>query len=158
MFCPLIFTWRRRDQQRHVSSFFLSMPISRKTSPYFSSSLPSHLHDNSANAGNSCNNQVQQHRPRLTRLRKLRHVTDDELGLRFNGIDRLFSSPGSPYTTPASKSRSPDRLEHWSLSAVPKPLPLPEVFRNRKSKTSGSSPGTSQLASPGEGLASLVGR
>ena len=160
MFCPLIFTWRRRDQQRHVSSSF-SMPITRKTFLYFFSSLPSshsHLHDNSGNAGNSCNNQAQQKQRRLTRQKKLRHVTDDEIGLRFNDIDRAFSSPCSPDMTVARKSRSPDRLEHWSSSAVPKPLPLPEVFRNRKSKTSGSSPGSSQLASPDEVLASAVGR
>ncbi|XP_022772825.1 mitogen-activated protein kinase kinase kinase 5-like isoform X2 [Durio zibethinus] len=138
-----------------------SMPISRKTSPSLSSSLPSshsHLHDNSYNAGNSCNNQGQQQQRRLTRQRKLRHATDDELGLRFSDIDRSFSSPGSPVRTPARKLRSPDWLEHWSSSAVPKPLPLPEVFRNRKSKTSGSSPGPSQLASPDDGLTSSVGR
>ncbi|MBA0775254.1 hypothetical protein Gotri_010410, partial [Gossypium trilobum] len=38
------------------------------------------------------------------------------------------------------------------------PLPLPEGFFNRKSKTSGSSPGPSKLASPDERLASAVGR
>ncbi|XWS59073.1 hypothetical protein CRYUN_Cryun08bG0090900 [Craigia yunnanensis] len=133
------------------------MPNSRNFFPFFSSSLPSshsHLHDNSSNAGNSCNNQAQQQR-RLTRQKKLRHVTDDELGLRFNDIYGSFSSPCSPDITAARKSRSPDGSEHWSSSAVP--LPLPKVFINRKLKTSGSSPGPSQLASPDEGLASAVG-
>ncbi|XP_007017362.2 PREDICTED: mitogen-activated protein kinase kinase kinase YODA isoform X1 [Theobroma cacao] len=140
------------------------MPISRAF-PYLSSSLPSRhsLHDDTGNAGYSSspgggdgNNRAQQQR-RLTRQRKLRHVTDDELGLRFNDIDRSFSSPGSPDTA-ARKSRNPDCLEHWSSSAVPKPLPLPELFTNRKPKTSGSSPGPSQLASPDEEPASAFGR
>ncbi|KAA3488834.1 mitogen-activated protein kinase kinase kinase YODA-like [Gossypium australe] len=136
------------------------MPISRKTSPHFSSSLPSFhsdLHRNAGNAGNSCNNQAQQQR-RLTRQRKLRHLTDDELGLRFGDIHRSFSSPCSPDTPARMDSKSPERLEHWSSYAEPKPLPLPEGFFNRKSKTPGSSPGPSKLASPDERLASAVGR
>ncbi|TYI82333.1 hypothetical protein E1A91_D05G215200v1 [Gossypium mustelinum] len=136
------------------------MPISRKTSPHFSSSLPSFhsdLHRNVGNAGNSCINQAQQQR-RLTRQRKLRHLTDDELGLRFGDIHRSFSSPCSPDTPARMDSKSPERLEHWSSYAEPKPLPLPEGFFNRKSKTSGSSPGPSKLASPDERLASAVGR
>ncbi|XVE94827.1 hypothetical protein REPUB_Repub02eG0043200 [Reevesia pubescens] len=135
------------------------MPIlSRKSFSYFSSYLPSSHDHNSSRVGDSFNNQSQQQQRRLTRQKKLRHVTDDELGLRFNDIDRSFSSPGSPNTTSVRKSRSSDVLEHWSSSAVPKPLPLPEVFINRKLKTSGSSPGPSQLASPDEGLASAIGR
>ncbi|XP_017603975.1 mitogen-activated protein kinase kinase kinase 5-like isoform X1 [Gossypium arboreum] len=136
------------------------MPISRKTSPHFSSSLPSFhsdLHRNAGNAGNSCNNQAQQQR-RLTRQRKLRHLTDDELGLRFGDIHRSFSSPCSPDTPARMDSKSPERLEHWSSYAEPKPLPLPEGFFNRKSKTPVSSPGPSKLASPDERLASAVGR
>ncbi|TYJ35102.1 hypothetical protein E1A91_A05G213700v1 [Gossypium mustelinum] len=136
------------------------MPISCKTSPHFSSSLPSFhsdLHRNAGNAGNSCNNQAQQQR-RLTRQRKLRHLTDDELGLRFGDIHRSFSSPCSPDTPARMDSKSPERLEHWSSYAEPKPLPLPEGFFNRKSKTPVSSPGPSKLASPDERLASAVGR
>ncbi|KAE8690018.1 Mitogen-activated protein kinase kinase kinase 5, putative isoform 2 [Hibiscus syriacus] len=94
-----------------------------------------------------------QQQRRLTRLRKLRHVTDDQIGLTSNHIiDRSFSLPGSPETTLARndcKPRSLDGLQHWSSSAVPKPLPLPEVFMNQKSNVSG----TSQLASPDERLA-----
>ncbi|GMI91193.1 hypothetical protein HRI_002788600 [Hibiscus trionum] len=133
------------------------MPISRKK---YSSSLPSsrsHLHNNAGNAGNSSNNQAQQQR-RLTRQRKLRHLTDDELGSRFGDIHRSFSSPCSPDTPPGKDSRSPERLDHWSSYAEPKPLPLPEVFLNRKSTTSASSPGPRKLASPDERLASAVGR
>ncbi|XVF63981.1 hypothetical protein PTKIN_Ptkin09bG0130300 [Pterospermum kingtungense] len=134
------------------------MPFSRK-SFHFLSSLPSHLHDNNTGNGENGNNQSQHRQRRLTRQRKLRHVTVDELGLKFTDIDRSFSSPCSPdTTTDARKSMSADRLDHWSSSAVPKPLPLPEVFRDMKSKTSGSSPGPSQLSPPGEGLASGVGR
>ncbi|XVE69997.1 hypothetical protein DITRI_Ditri10aG0036300 [Diplodiscus trichospermus] len=131
------------------------MANTRKSFPYFSSSLPSshsHLHDNAANAGNSSNNHAQPQQRRLTRQRKLRHVTDDELGLRFKDVHLSFSSPGSPDMTAGRKSRSHDRLDHWSSSAVPKPLPLPEVFKNQKSKTSSSSPGPSQLAPSAEGV------
>ncbi|KAE8715510.1 Mitogen-activated protein kinase kinase kinase YODA [Hibiscus syriacus] len=106
------------------------MPISRKNFPLISSSLPSsgsHIHDNAGKTGNSCNNQAQQQR-RLTRQRRLRHLTDDEVGLRFGDIPRSFSSPCSPDTPAAKDSRSPERLDHWSSYAEPKPLPLPEVF------------------------------
>ncbi|OMO74876.1 hypothetical protein COLO4_26442 [Corchorus olitorius] len=132
------------------------MPISRKTFPHVSKSLPSpdSLHDNTS--GNAVNNQTQQQR-RLTRQRKLRHLTDDDLGIfSFSCKDRPFSLPGSPVTA-RTKLRSPDGLEHWSSSAVPKPLPLPEVFGNRKSNTPGSSPGPSQLSSPDEGLGPASG-
>ncbi|KAG8494175.1 hypothetical protein CXB51_011841 [Gossypium anomalum] len=95
---------------------------------------------------------------RLTRQRKLRHLTDDELGLRFGDIHRSFSSPCSPDAPARMDSKSPERLEHWSSYAEPKPLPLPEGFFNLKSKTPGSSPGLSKLASPDERLASAVGR
>lgn len=54
---------------------------------------------------------------KLTRQRKLRHVGDDELGLR-----PVKSLPASPDKD--SESRSP---HHWSRSAVPQPLPLPEL-------------------------------
>ncbi|KAK8551920.1 hypothetical protein V6N13_120350 [Hibiscus sabdariffa] len=136
------------------------MPISRKEFSHLSSSLPSsrsHLHNNTAIAGSSCNDQAQQQR-RLTRQRKLRHLTDDEVGERFGDIHRSFSSPCSPDTPVGKDSRSPERLGHWSSLPEPKPLPLPEVFLNRKSTTSASSPGPSKLASPDERLASAVGR
>ncbi|KAE8727965.1 Mitogen-activated protein kinase kinase kinase 5, putative isoform 2 [Hibiscus syriacus] len=150
------------NSKKHASLVpaFLSMPISRKKFSLLSSSLPSsrsHLHDNAGKAGNSCNNQAQQKRC-LTRQRRFRHLTDDEVGLRFGDIHSSLSSPCS-HDTPAGKdSGSPERLDHWSSYAEPKPLPLPEVFLNRKSTTSGSSPGPSKLASPDERLATAVGR
>ncbi|XP_022879928.1 mitogen-activated protein kinase kinase kinase 5-like isoform X2 [Olea europaea var. sylvestris] len=70
---------------------------------------------------------------KLTRQRKLRHATDDELGLRsavFN--ERSQSCPVSPDSCsawgPESESHTPSRADigHWSKSAVPQPLPLPE--------------------------------
>ncbi|KAE8659082.1 Mitogen-activated protein kinase kinase kinase 5, putative isoform 2 [Hibiscus syriacus] len=91
------------------------MPISRENS-HLCSSLPSsrsHLHNNAGNAGNSCNIQAQKQR-RLTRQRKLRHLTDDELGSRFADIHRSFSSPCSPDTPVGKDLRSTERLDHWS--------------------------------------------
>ncbi|MCD7469125.1 hypothetical protein HAX54_007942 [Datura stramonium] len=73
---------------------------------------------------------------RLTRQRKLRHVSDDDLGLRRPNIqaliidDRSKSLPVSPdsYADFGSGSRSPHHHRHWSKnSAVPLPLPLPEL-------------------------------
>ncbi|KAJ9567579.1 hypothetical protein OSB04_003545 [Centaurea solstitialis] len=73
-----------------------------------------------------------QSQKRLTRQRKLRHVTVDHFCMPEEeeedgggGGDRSKSLPGSPNSD--SESRSPQRLpqQHWSLSAVPQPLPLP---------------------------------
>ncbi|KAJ8541063.1 hypothetical protein K7X08_001879 [Anisodus acutangulus] len=75
---------------------------------------------------------------RLTRQRKLRHVSDDDLGLRRPNIQALIiderskSLPVSPdsYADFGSGSRSPHQhLLHGSKSssAVPLPLPLPEL-------------------------------
>ncbi|KAM3304829.1 mitogen-activated protein kinase kinase kinase 5 isoform X2 [Capsicum chacoense] len=69
---------------------------------------------------------------RLTRQRKLRHVSDDDLGLRRPNIQALIiderskSLPCSPdsYAELDSSSRSPHRSKS---SAVPLPLPLPEL-------------------------------
>ncbi|KAM7514192.1 hypothetical protein LguiA_003775 [Lonicera macranthoides] len=97
-----------------------SMPTSYKnvfSSPSSACSSPS---DSPLNSGGSpCS------RRRLTRQRKLRHVSDGELGLRpSTGNDRSRSLPVSPN----SGSRSPHKhkREHRSMSAVPQPLPLPE--------------------------------
>ncbi|XP_016476605.1 mitogen-activated protein kinase kinase kinase 5-like isoform X1 [Nicotiana tabacum] len=73
---------------------------------------------------------------RLTRQRKLRHVSDDELrlwGLNIQSLiidERSKSLPVSPefYADFGSGSRSPHHLRHWSTSSpVPLPLPLPEL-------------------------------
>ncbi|XP_075088686.1 mitogen-activated protein kinase kinase kinase 5 [Nicotiana tabacum] len=75
-------------------------------------------------------------RRRLIRQRKLRHVSDDELGLRGLNIQSLIiderskSLPVSPefYVDFGSGSRSPHHLRHCSKSSpVPLPLPLPEL-------------------------------
>lgn len=58
---------------------------------------------------------------KLTRQRKLRHVTEFDLGLQ-PVDDRSKSLPVSPN----SGSLSPPTFRHWSASAVPQPLPLPE--------------------------------
>lgn len=95
-----------------------SMPNSHKnvfSSPSSASSSPS---DSPLNSGGSLFS-----RRRLTRQRKLRHVSDGELGLRPNtGNDRSRSLPVSPN----SGSTSLYKREHCSMSAVPQPLPLPE--------------------------------
>lgn len=56
------------------------------------------------------NNGGKQCKKKLTRQKKLRYVTDEEIGLSF--VNRSNDSPDS---------------DHWSLSAVPKPLPLPAL-------------------------------
>ncbi|XP_057973343.1 mitogen-activated protein kinase kinase kinase 5-like isoform X2 [Malania oleifera] len=56
--------------------------------------------------------------PRLTRQRKLRHVTDSELGLSPSRESHSWSGEGSP---------AAGGIARWSTSAVPQPLPLPEL-------------------------------
>ncbi|XP_015884780.1 mitogen-activated protein kinase kinase kinase 5 [Ziziphus jujuba] len=67
---------------------------------------------------------------RLTRQRKLRHVSYKELGLHSESDERSRSSPVSPDSS--RKSRSPCAVDHWSSSAMPQPLPLPGSSFNRK--------------------------
>ncbi|GAV87849.1 hypothetical protein CFOL_v3_31274 [Cephalotus follicularis] len=118
---------------------------------FSSSSLPSSpsaTNDN-GNAGNSVNHRGQSFiRRRLTGQRKLRHANDDEIGLPLNGLNS-YSSPASPWNP-----RSPGESEHWSASAVPKPLPLPE----RKRQSTGPNSGHGNRGSPGEGPTSTKGR
>ena len=79
---------------------------------------------------------------RLTRQRKIRHASDRELGLRSRSSDACGSSDPHP-TDSTRKSRTPSgtefESEHWSLSAVPQPLPpLPVlVSLTRKSESTG---------------------
>ncbi|XP_042507259.1 mitogen-activated protein kinase kinase kinase 5-like isoform X2 [Macadamia integrifolia] len=70
--------------------------------------------------------------PRLTRLRKLRHLTDDDVGLLPLPL-RNLSPLSQPNSTSVSRSPSnPDPVSasagpsSWS-SAVPQPLPRPEL-------------------------------
>ncbi|KAL0017315.1 hypothetical protein SO802_004384 [Lithocarpus litseifolius] len=91
---------------------------------------------------------------RLTRQRKIRHASDRELGLRSRSSDGFGSSdPHPPDST--RKSRSPSgtefESEHWSLSAVPQPLPpLPANFPlTRRSESTGQA---GHLGSPDEAI------
>ncbi|XP_027331591.1 mitogen-activated protein kinase kinase kinase 5-like isoform X2 [Abrus precatorius] len=59
---------------------------------------------------------------RLTRLRKLRHLSDQDIGSLYS--PELFSLPGSPEL--CLKSRCRRGFDHRSYSAPPQPLPLPE--------------------------------
>lgn len=59
---------------------------------------------------------------RLTRQRKLRHLTDRDVG-----FEQPRSLPDSPDMS--AKSKSPlGGSERWSSSPSPQPLPLPELF------------------------------
>lgn len=67
---------------------------------------------------------------RLTRLRKLRHVGDDEVDLQPNNIGSQ-SMPVSPksYKNSGSSGSQSARCQqryHWSKYVEPQPLPLPE--------------------------------
>ena len=92
---------------------------------------------------------------RLTRQRKIRYASDRELGLRSRSSDGVGSlDPHQPDST--RKSRSPGgtefESEHWSLSAVPQPLPpLPANFSlTRRSESTGQA---GPLGSPDEAIA-----
>ncbi|KAK6139038.1 hypothetical protein DH2020_027224 [Rehmannia glutinosa] len=81
---------------------------------------------------NKANNEQKR---KLTRQRKLRHVTDDELGLKSIGNDAgPQSCPVSPDSGPGpgSGARTPNHAGggHWSKSAVPQPLPRPQHTHN----------------------------
>ncbi|GFP97516.1 mitogen-activated protein kinase kinase kinase yoda [Phtheirospermum japonicum] len=79
---------------------------------------------------NTANQQEQKRK--LTRARKLRHATDDELGLKSTAVDAGPQSlPVSPVSSSSygSGARTPGPAcgGHWSKSAVPQPLPRPEM-------------------------------
>lgn len=94
----------------------------RKTSSASSSPRDSPLKENS--------------KKKVTRQGNLRRVGDDEISLR-----PIKSLPASP--DKGSWSRSP---HHWSRSAVPQPLPLPELFSTQRNNRS-----CDNLPSPREG-------
>ncbi|KAH8516500.1 hypothetical protein H0E87_004732 [Populus deltoides] len=88
-------------------------------------------------ARNSCNTRGQSFmRKKLERQRKLRHVSDQELGLNLTLTDRPNSPPADPDS--AKKSWSPGGADHWSSVAVPHPLPVPESLLTRKRELLGS--------------------
>lgn len=65
--------------------------------------------------------------PRLTRQRKLRHLTNQDTG--FFHSDEFSFLPGSP------EFRSHGGSDHRSFSALPQPLPLPEAPLTRRAKS-----------------------
>ncbi|KAJ1419778.1 Protein kinase domain [Sesbania bispinosa] len=106
------------------------MPLSRKP---FSPSSPSpsngtNQNDGVAKTGNSVPAR------RLTRQRKLRHLSDQDIGSLYSTDSSPSSSSpsfqGSP--EPSLKSRSLGCSDHRSSSASPQPLPLPESPLTRR--------------------------
>ncbi|KDP38401.1 hypothetical protein JCGZ_04326 [Jatropha curcas] len=132
------------------------MPFFQKTASTASSSSPSSLpsspsvssNESSGNAGDFVKNRGQSfmHR-RLTRQRKLRHVTDRDLGLQLT--DQLNLSPGSPDS--ATKPKSLGCSDRWFSYGVPQPLPLPELALPLPSRSRSNFPG-----SPEEGPTSRL--
>ncbi|KAF2324421.1 hypothetical protein GH714_013874 [Hevea brasiliensis] len=110
----------------------------------------------SGNAGNFFNNRGQSSftQRRLTRQRKLRHVSEHELGLQF--IDPLNSPHGSPDS--AQKPRSLGSSDRWFSSAVPQPLPLPEWPLTKRPDLLGSIFCQGHPGSPEEGPSSVLRR
>lgn len=109
------------------------MPFSRKAFSLFSSSSastsPSHESPKTYGGGGR----------RLTRLRKLRHVGDDEIDLQPNfGSQSMPVSPDSYKNSGSSGSQSSRYQQrcYWSKSAEPQPLPLPEFNSVPKRSTS----------------------
>lgn len=104
------------------------MPFSRKAFSLFSSSSTSTSPSESTNA-----RKIYGGGRRLTRVRKLRHVGDDEVDLQHPNFhplvmdERSKSMPVSPDNYKNSESRSCQQPCHWSKSAGPQPLPLPEL-------------------------------
>ncbi|KAK4354696.1 hypothetical protein RND71_026890 [Anisodus tanguticus] len=109
------------------------MLFSRKAFSLFSSSSastsPSHESPKTYGGGGR----------RLTRLRKLRHVGDDEIDLQPNfGSQSMPVSPDSYKNSGSSGYRSSRCQQscHWSKSVEPQPLPLPEFNSVPKHSTS----------------------
>lgn len=112
--------------------------------------------DANANAGNYLNGGGQSflQRPRLTRQRKLRYLSDYEVGLHVSDDSSLSASPQA-----SLNSHSPGGSEHRSTSAVPQPLPLPESPLTRQPESTGPNAGHVQLGSPSvEHLSLAFGR
>ena len=122
----------------------MPLKIFSSSSSSLSPSTPSSDHSNGI-AGNSVHNRGQSSQRRLTRQRKLRHLSDhDIIGLHFRETSSLPASPQSP-----RKSRSPGcSSEHWSSSAVPQPLPLPESPLTRRPESTIANSGHSPLGYP----------
>lgn len=79
---------------------------------------------------------------RLTRQRKLRHLTDRDVG-----FEHPRSSPDCPDFS--AKPRSPlGGSERWSSSALPLPLPLPEFFPVQSPESGSWNSGQGRVGSP----------
>ncbi|XP_040996626.1 mitogen-activated protein kinase kinase kinase 5-like [Juglans microcarpa x Juglans regia] len=128
--------------------------------PFFHKSSPSSLQSSSRSVsadGEFVNTRRQTEsftQRRLTRQRKLRHVSDRDLGWQpgEGSCSSPSESPGS-----ARKSWSPGDSEHWSCSAVPQRLPLPEFPSSWRPESTVNS-GQAHLGSPNEGPSSSLGR
>lgn len=114
----------------HLSSPANLMHFSTSTSnnssknANFASTSP--CSSSSSSCGSSMNGGLfsPQLKKRLTRQRKLRHLTMEDFCAPEED-DASIRSKSLP-VSPTSKSKSPYKLQqHWSLSAVPQPLPLP---------------------------------
>ncbi|KAI4316747.1 hypothetical protein L6164_024695 [Bauhinia variegata] len=110
-----------------------------------------------SNADNFVHNMGQSlQQRRLTRQRKLRHLSPHDVGLHFTDTE-----PSSLPATPQSsrKSMSPGGSDHWSSSAVPQPLPLPESPLTRRPESTTPNTGQAQIVStPVEHPGSAFGR
>ncbi|XP_065881364.1 mitogen-activated protein kinase kinase kinase 5-like isoform X2 [Euphorbia lathyris] len=118
------------------------MPFLKKT-VYSSSSTPSSpsfcATQTSTNVADSLSD-----RRKLTRQRKLRHVTHRDIGLH-------FTDPfNSPHDSPGSATKQPSSSNPWFSSAVPQPLPLPETPLTKRPESSGWNFGQPLLGSPDE--------
>ncbi|XP_038716038.1 mitogen-activated protein kinase kinase kinase 5-like isoform X2 [Tripterygium wilfordii] len=131
------------------------MRLFKKYSCSSSSSYPSSPSSPSVtgNDGNSANYHGRSFtQRRLTRQRKLRHVSENELGLQSRDSSRsLPSSPDSNNPKPRLLGGS----DHWSLFAVPQPLPLPDLSRIRRPDLN---LGSGLIGSPEARYCSAMGR
>lgn len=90
---------------------------------------------------------------KLTRQRKLRHVTEFDLGLQ-PVDDRSKSLPVSPN----SGSLSPPNFRHWSAAALPQPLPLPESLSGFKTSDVPQSNGKGRGGEAGSSTSGNAGK
>lgn len=68
---------------------------------------------------------------RLMRQKKLRHVSDEDIGL--SPAESSRSSPVSPDSSRNPRPSPGGWVGHWSSSAMPQPLPLPGSSATRRS-------------------------
>ncbi|XXG49175.1 hypothetical protein AAC387_Pa02g3429 [Persea americana] len=146
--------WKNSNSPSHSSTSPKSSPSSpSKQNRVFReiSHLWARRDSSSSSSSSSPDCRGKQQQPRLTRQRKLRHVSDIDIGApaSFDGRHRLSVSANS---TPLSLSPSPRsmRSERW-MSGEPLPLPLPEFLRRGElapSSSTGSNSGQFPLPSP----------